>query len=173
MGLGHLRRSLAIAGEITAQFSHANALVVTGSPVATHFDLPERCDVLKLPAVSKDIEGEYVPRNLTGSISRTIELRERLIIESYRSFDPHLVIVDHQLIGMHGEALSMLREAREHGKSLVYGMRDVLDAPDKVAKAWDSPEHRWALHHAYDKIYVYGTPEVFDARMLYAALQPG
>ena len=169
-GLGHLRRSLAIATAITAEFSQCDVLLVTGSPCATQFDIPLRCDILKLPAVSKDIEGQYVPRSLSGGITRTLELRSRLIHESYRSFDPQLIIIDHQLIGMHGEALGMLRQAREENKAIIYGMRDVLDEPEVVARAWDSHEHHWALKHGYDRVCVYGTSTVFDPRVQYKAL---
>ena len=171
-GLGHLRRSLAIAGAITARFADADVLIVTGSPCATQFELPNRCDILKLPAVSKDVRGQYIPRTLSGCVSRTIDLRSGLILESYRSFDPHIVIVDHQLTGLLGEALAMLREARSDGKKLIYGMRDVLDSAECVAASWDSDEHRWALAQAYDRICIYGTPEVFDPRKQYKMLEP-
>jgi predicted glycosyltransferase len=169
-GLGHLRRSLAIASALTARDEQCNILLVTGSPCATHFDSPSRCDILKLPAVSKDEAGIYIPRSLSGCVSKTVELRRRLILESFRSFDPHLVLVDHQLTGLHGEVLDVLREARERGKKLVYGMRDVLDAPTAVAQSWSTLDHRWALTQAYDRICVYGTPEVFDSREHYPAL---
>lgn len=171
-GLGHLKRSLAIAGAITSRFPNADVLIVTGSPCATQFELPDRCDVLKLPSVSKDLQGQYIPRTMLGSVSRIIEIRSRLILESYHAFDPRVVIVDHQLTGLMGEALSMLREARSQNKTVIYGMRDVLDSPEVVAKAWDSDEHRWALANAYDRICVYGTPEVFDPRQQYKMLQP-
>ncbi len=171
-GLGHLKRSLAIAGAITSRFADADVLIVTGSPCATHFDLPNRCDVLKLPAVSKDFQGQYIPRTMSGDVSRTLEIRSRLILESYHAFDPDVVIVDHQLTGLLGEALGMLREARSQDKTVIYGMRDVLDSPQVVAKSWDSKEHRWALASAYDRICVYGTPEVFDPRKQYEMLGP-
>ncbi len=171
-GLGHLKRSLAIAGAITARFADTDVLIVTGSPCATQFGLPNRCDIVKLPAVSKDVRGQYIPRTLSGCVSRTIDLRSCLILESYRSFDPHLIIVDHQLTGLLGEALAMLREARSAGKTLIYGMRDVLDSAEYVAASWDTHEHRWALAHAYDRICIYGTPDVFDPRKQYKILEP-
>ena len=171
-GLGHLKRSLAIAGGITSRFPNADVLIVTGSPCATQFELPDRCDVLKLPAVSKNLRGRYVPRTMSGDVSRTIEIRSRLILESYHAFDPRVVIVDHQLTGLLGEALGMLREARSQNKTVIYGMRDVMDSSEVVAKAWDSEEHRWALANAYDRICVYGTPEVFDPREQYKLLEP-
>jgi len=171
-GLGHLKRSLAIASAITKHHRDGNVLVITGSPCATQFDLPLNCDVLKLPSVSKDAEGRYVSRSLSDDIARIIQLRSRIILESYRSFDPHVVLIDHQLTGLHGEALPMLRHARSTGKKLIYGMRDVLDHPDSVAQEWGRHECYWALRHGYDLICVYGVPEVFDPRREYASLAP-
>ncbi|NNE04972.1 MAG: hypothetical protein HKO64_00995 [Xanthomonadales bacterium] len=169
-GLGHLRRSLSIAEAIAEYFSESNVLVVTGSPCATQFELPDRCDVLKLPAVSKDLGGEYIPRTLAGGLAETIELRSRLITESYKAFDPHAIIVDHQLTGLKDEALTMLQLASAAGKHLIYGMRDVLDSPGVVESAWDNNQHRWALEHAFDQICVYGAAEVFDPRRQYGVL---
>lgn len=171
-GLGHLKRSLAIARAITSCSETANVLVVTGSPCATQFDLPQNCDVLKLPSVSKDAEGQYISRSLSDDIAKTIELRSRIILESYRSFDPHVILVDHQLTGLHGEALGMLRQARSTGRKTIYGMRDVLDEPARVSQEWDRHEYYWALKYGYDLICVYGTPEVFDPRQQYTALAP-
>ncbi|NND43732.1 MAG: hypothetical protein HKN58_00310 [Xanthomonadales bacterium] len=169
-GLGHLRRSLAIAGAVTGRIAGANVLIVTGSPCATQFELPERVDVLKLPAVSKADCGRYISRHWPGRLQGTLELRRRLINESYRAFDPQIVIVDHQLTGLYHEALPMLREARAAGKTLIYGMRDVLDAPETVAEQWRGDEQQWALHEGYDLICVYGTPEVYDPRIEYHEL---
>lgn len=171
-GLGHLRRSLAIAGAIQRKNNLAATLIVTGSPCATQFELPEGCDVLKLPAVSKDADGNYVPRKLGGQVSNAIQLRSRLISEAYRSFRPHIVIVDHQLTGLLNEALDMLQMARQDGCLLIYGMRDVLDEPKVVEAAWNQPEHQWALREAYDRIFIYGDPMVFDPSEAYALLHP-
>lgn len=169
-GLGHLRRTLAIAGALTSRFDRANVLIITGSPCATQFDLPLNCDVLKLPSISKDAEGNYVPRSLDSDIKDTIQLRSRLILEAYRAFQPHLILVDHQLTGLRSEALDMLREARASGRKTVYGMRDVLDTPEAVRREWDSHDCHWALKHGYDRICVYGSPEVFDPRRHYPML---
>ncbi len=50
-GLGHLRRTLALADYFTTTIPNAEALIVTGSPVAHAFALPPRVDYIKLPAV--------------------------------------------------------------------------------------------------------------------------
>lgn len=171
-GLGHLRRSLAIAGAVTKRFRRADVLIVTGSPCATQFELPDRVDVMKLPAISKDARGQYIARRWPGRLTGTLKLRSRLILESYRAFDPHLVIVDHQLTGLYDEALPMLREARDARKILIYGMRDVLDETSRVTEQWSGESKRWALDKVYDLICIYGAPEVFDPRLEYPELQP-
>ena len=83
-----------------------------------------------------------------------------MISEAYRSFRPHIVIVDHQLTGLLNEALDMLQMAQQDGCLLIYGMRDVLDEPKVVEAAWNKPEQQWALREAYDRIFIYGDPMV-------------
>ncbi|TQV70532.1 hypothetical protein FKG94_21150 [Exilibacterium tricleocarpae] len=170
-GLGHLRRSLAIAGAITGKFSQANALVVTGSPCATQFPLPARCDLIKLPAVTKDTNGDYQPRSLSGPLEGTLALRSRILLEAFRGFAPNVVIIDHQLIGLHGEALPLLREAHATGVRTIYGMRDILDEPVSVQRSWNSQACRQALSTLYDCVCIYGNQEVFDSLHEYPALR--
>lgn len=169
-GLGHFRRSLAIADALTSRFDGANVLLVTGSPCATQFDLPLNCDVLKLPCIAKDEQGNYLPRSFSGDVSRMITLRSRMILESYRAFQPHLILVDHQLTGLRSEALAMLRDAHLRGIKTIYGMRDVIDSPEAVQKEWNSHDSLWALNQGYDQICVYGQVQVFDPRQHYPML---
>lgn len=170
-GLGHLRRSLAIAASLVKRQPATDILLVTGSPCATQFELPNHCDVLKLPAVSKDAGGAYVTRSLSSALSNTIEMRRQLITQAYRSFAPHVVVVDHQIIGLHGEALDMLQLAHQDRCLLIYGLRDILDTPEVVERAWAGEEQRWAMRSAYNRIMVYGDPRVFDPRKQYPSLR--
>ncbi len=56
-GLGHLRRSLSIAGQIAHDLPQASQLLLTGSMVAGAFSLPPRLDLIKLPTLSKRSSG--------------------------------------------------------------------------------------------------------------------
>jgi len=168
VGLGHLRRNLAIAGEIAATFPNSSVLIVTGSPRATQFQLPANTDLVKIPSITKNNEGEYVTTNYSGSLKRTLKFRSELILQAFRSFEPTLIIIDHQLTGLKGEALDMLREAKEKGVLSIYGSRDVKDSPEVVIRHWDTASSRWALNVGYDRVCVYGMPEVFDPRVAFA-----
>jgi predicted glycosyltransferase len=166
-GLGHLRRSLVLAGALTRALPDASCLIATGSPCATQFALPERVDVVKLPSVTKSHSGAYVPRAIGGEIDFALRMRARLLLELYRSFDPQLLLVDHQVIGLGGEMLPILEHARRRGTRTILGVRDIIDAPDVVACEWGRDDVRWALGHAYDRVCVYGDPTIFDPRVEY------
>jgi len=173
VGLGHLRRNLAIAGEISATFPSSNILIVTGSPCATQFKLPANTDLVKIPSISKNERGKYVTQSFSGSLENTLKFRSDMILEAFRSFAPVLVIMDHQLLGLKGEALPMLREAKRRGVLTIYGSRDIKDSPEAVKRQWDSADNHWALNECYDRICVYGMQDVFDPRLAYAPLLDG
>ena len=167
-GLGHLRRNLAIASEISSTFPNSSIMIVTGSPCATQFKLPANTDLIKIPTVSKDKRGRYATRFFSGNLQDTIQFRSQLILNTFQRFKPNIVIVDHQLTGLMGEALEMLREAKKTGVQTIYGCRDVKDSPEVIHKMWNTDEHRWALNEGYDRVCIYGMPEVFDPRIAYA-----
>ena len=166
-GLGHLRRNLNIAEALTQNNQDVEVLIVTGSPCATHFPMPPRVDVVKLPSVTKDSGGHYTPRSLGSAIDFSIEMRRALLMQAFLSFAPRLLIVDHQLLGLRGELIPVLTEARRRGTRTILGIRDVIDSPEVVAREWGSKRARWALGDIYDRVCVYGSPRVFDTRAEY------
>ncbi len=169
-GLGHLRRNLAIARGLLERISSASVLLVTGSPCATRFPLPERCDVIKLPAVGKDKDGCYEPRSLNISLNHAIALRRSLIMAAYESFDPDVILIDHQPTGLLGEVLDMIKRASQDGKLSLFGARDIIDSPEIVEKSWSSRECQQVLESCYDHICVYGDELVFDTVQEYPLL---
>ena len=170
VGLGHLRRNLAIAGSITQSFSEASAMIVTGSPCATQFELPASTDLIKIPSISKDSDGQHVTGSFGGSLETTLRFRSRMILETYRALSPDLIIVVHQPTGLKGEDMATLKESKANCSKIFFGMRDVVDSPDVVRRDWDNADCHWALNECYDQICVYGKEEIFDSRVAYDPL---
>jgi predicted glycosyltransferase len=166
-GLGHLRRSLNLARRIVELVPGASAVVATGSPCATHFQVPPRVDLVKLPSVGKDHGGAYEPRALDLSMERFVALRRGLLETLWDGFRPHLFVVDHQVTGLFDEVLGLLQRSRLSGTRTILGVRDVIDAPERVAAEWGKDSIRWALREGYDRVCVYGSERVFDARAAY------
>jgi len=166
-GLGHLRRTLTLAAALRERFEGSRVLVTSGSPCATHFPLPAGVDVVKLPAVTKTANGKYAPRTLGGKLGQVVAMRSQILLAALRTFEPDAVVVDHQVLGLEGELAPLLEEARRRGVRAVLGIRDIIDSPERVAAEWGRPEIRRALSTQYDRICVYGAPEVFDPRLEY------
>src|SRR3954464_13294595 len=62
VGLGHLKRALALASAVTERDPEASALIVTGSPVEMAHPLPQHVDTVKLPMVARDSSGLHAGR---------------------------------------------------------------------------------------------------------------
>nr|WP_299738974.1 glycosyltransferase [uncultured Roseobacter sp.] len=162
-GLGHLRRSRALASALTAADPKASAIILTGSPVAGRFTFPERVDHMRLPGVTKLPDGTYVSQTLGLDIDDTTNLRSGLIQTAVEQYEPDLLIVDKEPTGFRGELLPTLEwlEGRDQTRC-VLGLRDVLDAPSVLAAEWDRKGAVAATERFYDQIWVYGPRSVYD-----------
>lgn len=166
-GLGHLRRSLRIAGALAGLPARPATLVLTGSPKVRAFPLPPGCDVVKLPSMTKSPGGAYRSRTLDASLSEVVRLRSAIVKAAVEAFDPQVVLVDHAPAGASGELMPLL-ERGAGGRRLVLGLRDVVDAPRRVLKEWRRL-HIWRLlDDVYSSVLVYG-----DRRMLTTAEELG
>jgi predicted glycosyltransferase len=156
MGLGHVRRNLLIAGELS-RHGH-DVLLVSGSPEATAMVRPPATDLVTLPALRKNGVGRYEPRHLRMGLNELLSMRRELLSSALEAFAPDLFIVDRHARGFLGElepALERLTSART-----VLGLRDVLDAPERVGKEWLCTHTAEALEAWYDEVWLYGDAAV-------------
>lgn len=161
-GLGHLRRSRALATALT-QDQDTSAIILTGSPVAGRFTFPERVDHIRLPGVTKLYDGSYVSQTLGLDIDDTTSLRAGLIQTAIEQYEPDLLIVDKEPTGFRGELLPTLEWLRLRGRTrTVLGLRDVLDEPEVLAAEWERKGAVKAAENLYDELWVYGVRDVYN-----------
>lgn len=162
-GLGHLRRSRALATALTAGDPDASAIILTGSPVAGRFTFPERVDHIRLPGVTKLPDGSYVSSTLGLDIDATTNLRAGLIQSAVEQYRPDLLIVDKEPTGFRGELLTTLEWLQAQGTCrVVLGLRDVLDEPEVLAAEWARKGAVRAAEAYYDEFWVYGDEDIYD-----------
>lgn len=168
-GLGHLRRSLSVAGQLARDIAGTHQLLVTGSMVAGAFGLPPRLDMIKLPALTKRSSGKYKSRALPLSLKRTLAWREQMILQAAINFKPDLVLVDKVAAGVHGELLPTLRHLKTWfpETKIVLGMRDIEDSPSATQAEWAKNGVPQLLEQVYDAILLYGQRLVFDPLSAY------
>lgn len=165
MGLGHLRRNLALAASLRASARQPEVLVVTGALEAGRFPLPDGVDLLVLPGVAKNQDGTYRSRRLRTPLDDVVGLRRSVLTAALTSFCPDLLVVDKVARGFGGELDPVLPLLREAGTRLVLGLRDVLDAPAAAAAEWRRLRTTEALREGYDEAWIYGDRRVSDLAM--------
>lgn len=162
-GLGHLRRSRALATALTAADPGASAIILTGSPIAGRFAFPERVDHVRLPGVTKLADGTYVSQTLGLDIDDTTSLRSGIIQSAVEHYNPDLLIVDKEPTGFRGELLPVLETLAKAGNTrCVLGLRDVLDEASVLAAEWKHKGAVAATERFYDEIWIYGPRSVYD-----------
>lgn len=162
-GLGHLRRSRALASAITRADPSASALILTGSPIAGRFTFPPRVDHVRLPGVTKLSDGTYASRTIGMDIDEVTDLRAGLIRATAERFEPDILIVDKEPTGFRGELLPTLDDLMRRGRTrIVLGLRDVLDEPGVLASEWARKGADRATETYYDEIWIYGVRSVYD-----------
>ena len=135
-GLGHIRRCRAIANSLVAIYPHISVIIVSGSSVISSFQFGDGVDYVRIPGVEKQSDGRYDPHHLNLDLNDTIRLRTDIIKTVVLSFDPDVVIVDKEPIGLRGELVPALEILRRRGARIVLGLRDVLDEPAKLHEEW-------------------------------------
>lgn len=168
-GLGHLQRCLNISRLLGERFPGSSTLLMTGSPAAHRYALPEGVDYLKLPAVQKVAAEGYSARSLGLPQDDMVRLRAGLILRTIQEYRPHVLLVDHSPHGMGGELKPTLEWLQKHapGTVKVMGLRDVVDDPETVVSLWEREGAYDTFRRLYDHLLVYGSEEVFDFKGAY------
>jgi predicted glycosyltransferase len=162
-GLGHIRRNLLLAQGLLRRRPNADILVITGAAGLHQFQLGTQVDYIKLPSVRKKGTGRWRPYNLDMQMESLLRLRRTIILESIRTYRPHLFVADFLPQGVEGELIPTLEElaARPEARA-VMGFRDILDDPATVRASWALDGTVEVLKNLYDLVLVYGDREWFD-----------
>jgi predicted glycosyltransferase len=161
-GLGHLRRCRTIARALVAADPEMSVLILSGSPIIGRFDFGERVDFVRIPGIIKLENGEYTALALGTDLEQTLAMRAAIIRHTALAFEPDLLIVDKEPLGLRGEVRDTLMLLRARGCPLVLGLRDVLDHPDALQEEWRRKDAMAAVSDLYDEIWVYGLPQICD-----------
>ncbi len=161
-GLGHIRRTMAIASHLLGP--RINILILTGSPIAGRFTFPDRIDFVRIPGMIKKTNDEYLPLSIKINPRHALDIRKNIITATAKTFQPHLFIVDKEPLGLKKEILPTLqwfRRCRPDTRSIL-GLRDVMDDADTVKKDWKAKKVYEHLEKLYSEIWIYGNQEFYD-----------
>ena len=168
MGLGHKRRNLLIAQTLGSSPLKPDVLMISGIPDVSNVPTPPGVDCLTLPALHKNIDGQYQARRLDLSLQEIITLRSQVILTTIKTFQPDIFIVDNVPRGAVRELDPTLEYLRSEGKThCILGLRDILDEPAAVVRDWKRAGNEEAIQTYYDQVWVYGDRNIYDLAQEY------
>lgn len=161
-GLGHIRRTMAIANHLSD--SDTNILILTGSPIAGRFSFPDQVDFVRIPGMIKRTNDEYHSLSIRIDAQQALKIRTDIIKATAKTFEPDLFIVDKEPLGLKREVLptlKLLKRKFPHTRT-VLGLRDILDDSQVICKDWKQKGVYRHLDSLYDEIWVYGEREIYN-----------
>lgn len=161
-GLGHIRRTMAIAAHLLGP--RVNILILTGSPIAGRFSFPEQIDFVRIPGMIKKTNDEYLPLSIKINVRHALDIRKNIITATAKTFQPQLFIVDKEPLGLRKEVLPTLKwlQRSRPDTRAILGLRDIMDDAATVKKDWRDKGVYEILQNLYSEIWVYGNREFYN-----------
>jgi predicted glycosyltransferase len=142
LGLGHVRRNLAIANALTEVSADVFVLVLTGAAEAESLAVSTRVSVAKLPGPHRS--------------------DQKVLAAAVELFRPEVLLVDQHPFGPGGELGPALEIFRASGGHAVLGLPDVLDDESGVEREWRGRGLFERIPDYFARVLVYGQPDVLD-----------
>ena len=167
-GLGHLRRTMAIADHLRQR--GVNILILTGSSLAGRFEIPDGVDFVRIPGMIKKTNEEYLPLSIKINARHALNIRRNIIVATAKAFQPHLFIVDKAPMGLKREVIPTLKwlKRRLPRTRTILGLRDIMDDAASTIRDWRDKGVYEVLDRYYAEIWVYGDREFYDPISQYA-----
>lgn len=167
-GLGHIRRTMAIARSLVQP--DVNILILTGSPIAGRYTLPHGVDFVRVPGMIKQSNTVYVPHSIKVAPEHAIAIRRNIITATAEAFEPDLFIVDKVPTGLNGEVEPTLDWLHRFcpETQVVLGLRDILDNVENTRDEWNRKDYTDVLRKLYTEIWIYGDQTLYDPIMEYS-----
>lgn len=176
IGLGHMRRNTAIAQELVRRVPGLSVLMLIGCPAGMVFEPHAGIDYVKLPSLTKLGRGRWQAGSLRIDAATTRALRSGILDRAIETFAPDVLVVDHEPAGVWNELVEPIRALRARGQTrVILGLRDILDAPQRVREAWSGGGTDGLIASLYDDILIYGNAAFYPSDKAYGlqALRPG
>ena len=161
-GLGHIRRTMAIAGQLRK--ANTNILILTGSPIAGRLNFPKYVDYVRIPGMIKKANDEYFPLTIRIDPKQAMNIRQSIIMATVQTFLPDLFIVDKEPQGLKKEVLPALEWISKNlaKTQTILGLRDIMDDADTVKADWNKKDIYSTIQNLYSEVWIYGEQHIYN-----------
>jgi predicted glycosyltransferase len=142
LGLGHVRRNVAIATALVDASEDASVLVLSGAQEVDGLPVPPRVSVAKLPGPHR--------------------ADQKVLAAAVEIFRPEILLVDGDPFGPIDELGPALEIVRASGGQAVLGLPDVLGDAERVEVDWRGRGLFERIPEYFARVLVYGQPDVLN-----------
>lgn len=162
-GFGHASRSLALSWALYHNMSNSSILYCGASLHELSALLPPNADYVKLPSFDAVPEIGYlkiVPAKLRIDSEQQYEIRTGILKSIAHTYRPQVLLADFYPRGKKGELQDVIDYMLTKADHKMYlGFRDIIFENEKTKEFLNS-EHSALIK--YDRIFIYGDPDIFD-----------
>ncbi len=160
LGIGHLVRSFALAEGLARNF---HVVLLNGGPLPGGIGVPRGIEVIDLPPLGFDSHMQLLSRDGRHTVERAQDLRRQILLETFRSLRPHVLLVEFFPFGRKkfaSELLPLLEEAQSEsseGPVVACSLRDILVGQRRDQQGHDDRAVEVA-NRFFDAILVHSDP---------------
>ena len=156
VGIGHLRRSIAIVEPFTQRF---RVVFLNGGRFPDTLPRPLDIDFIDLPALGMEADGELVSREQKYNVDNAKPIRRNLIIGTYNRLQPAVLLIELFPFGRKKfafELLPLLRLAKRSASKplIICSLRDILIDARRDQQAFDN-RAAWLADRYFDAVLVH------------------
>lgn len=159
LGIGHLTRSFALVRALSQRF---HVVLLNGGALPEGIAVPEGIDIVHLPPVGMDAAHRLVSRDAAVPLADAQARRRALILETFHSTRPALVLIELFPFGRKkfaGEILPLLRAAKaaRERPTIACSLRDILVSGRDNQQHHDERARRLTERY-FDAVLVHADP---------------
>jgi len=172
LGVGHLRRSWALAESLSRQFA---VVMLNGGAHVNGMRAPHGIEIVSLPPLAQDVGGRLISLDPEISVHEALPWREQIILETFHARRPAVVLIELFPFGRRKfarELTPLLRAARRVPRPLVVcSVRDILVGRGAAQQQHD--DHARALADEYfDAVLVHADASFARLEETFAPTEP-
>jgi predicted glycosyltransferase len=158
LGLGHLKRSWALAEALSTDF---RVVMASGGAAPQDLKPPAGIETIDLPAVAQDEQGRLIVVDDEAPVGDVLRIRRRMLLDAYEGLRPSAVVIELFPFGrrkFRDELIPLLEEARRAPRPIVASsVRDLL--VDRGLEQQQHDNRAAAILNAYfDVVLVHSDP---------------
>lgn len=163
-GMGHISRVIKLSDQICRNNPSDKVIVITDTKQLDKFNAD--CTIIKIPEKISYSKHDDSNPGLNYNSFLTATLREKIIFDTIRTYDPDMFFIDYRPKGFGEELTRSIKYLK--GRSKIYLItRDIINDVASTKSSWSKQKYVEFLKRYYSGLIIFGDKNLFDLEKMY------